>query len=87
MRRFSWMVWLLVPLVLAVPALRFAGGGDPPELGAKGVVLHAHSVKTPWISGTGVVLPSLRLVGFATAREPDDPRPSVADPPFVPPEA
>ncbi len=88
MRRLSWTVWLLLPLILVTPVLRFADiGGPPAEFGAKTHVYRAPFAKTPWISDLGIVLFFLRLIGPTVLRDPGDRMVAIADPPFVPPEA
>jgi hypothetical protein len=89
MRRFSWILWLVLPLVLMAPVLRSAvGGSHIPEFGTKAHAYREPFVKTPWISAPD---PPFRfqavVVGSSVGRTLTLPVLLIARPPFVPPEA
>ncbi len=88
MRHLSWVAWPLLLVILLAPIFTFAEGGGPlAGLGAKTHVHRDRSLKTPWISGPGVLPFFFHLVRFAASQERDGRTLSIADPPFVPPEA
>lgn len=87
MRRLPWALWLLLPLVVVAPVLRFAMPGHAIEFGAQTHVQREPFSRTPWISGSMAPLLCPSFIGFTVAREPALQLPLIVSAPFVPPEA
>jgi hypothetical protein len=88
MRRWSWVLWLFLALVVVAPALRLADGGHAASGFGSSAHVHRAFVRTPWISTTVTAfrLPSV-VVGSTASSQPTLPPVLIARAPFVPPEA
>lgn len=83
MSRVRWLPWLLVALLVVVPALQLAAGAGE----AQAKPGHDLSVgKLPWSSGARQVPTVLELTGRAVVLDGGSLLVLAAAPPFVPPE-